>query len=107
MLEQFFRGLQRGHPRKTSDDSMNRVRYAMLVDTPPVKNLENPEYMKILLKGKGCLEELFAEIDSTRYRRLPFRLPAGGFLDKHDHLQGGFEVKPASISSQKRLLELN
>ena len=67
MLEQFFRGLRRGHRRKTGDDSMNRVLHAMLADTPLVKNLENPEYMKILLNGKGCLEGLFADIDSTRY----------------------------------------
>lgn len=67
ILEQFFRGLRRGHRRKTGDDSMNRVLHTMLADTPLVKNLENPEYMKMLLNGKGCLEELFAEIDSTRY----------------------------------------
>jgi hypothetical protein len=67
ILEQFFRGLRRSHRRKTGDDSMNRVLHTMLADTPLVKNLENPGYMKMLLNGKGCLEELFAEIDSTRY----------------------------------------
>jgi hypothetical protein len=34
----------------------------MLADTPLVKNLDNPEYMKLLLNGKANLEELFAEV---------------------------------------------
>jgi len=67
MLEQFFRGLRRGHRRKTGDNSMSRVLHTMLADTPLVKNLENPEYMEILLNGKENLEELFAEIDRNRY----------------------------------------
>jgi len=67
MLEQFFRSLRRSHRRKTGDNSMNRVLHAMLADTPLVKNLENPEYMRILLNGKESLEELFAEIDGRRY----------------------------------------
>jgi hypothetical protein len=67
MLEQFFRGLRRGHRRKTGDNSMSRVLHAMLADTPLVKNLENPEYMRILLNGKESLEELFAEMDERRY----------------------------------------
>lgn len=65
MLEQFFRGLRRGHRRKTGDNSMRRVLQTMLSDTPLVKNLENPEYMKILLNGKERLEELFAELERT------------------------------------------
>jgi len=35
----------------------------MFADTPLVKNLENPVYMKIMLAGKKSLEEKFAEID--------------------------------------------
>ena len=37
----------------------------MLADTPLVKNLDNPSYMKILLAGKANLVELFAELDAT------------------------------------------
>ena len=37
----------------------------MLADTPLVKNLENPEYMEILLDGKENLEELFAEMETN------------------------------------------
>jgi hypothetical protein len=65
MLEQFFRGLRRDHRRKTGDNSMARVLHTMLADTPLVKNLRNPEYMKILLNGKACLEDLFAGLESS------------------------------------------
>lgn len=67
MLERFFRALRRAHRRKTGDNSMSRVLHAMLADTPLVKNLQNPEYMEILLNGKESLEQLFAEIDNNRY----------------------------------------
>ncbi len=35
---------------------------SMIADTPLVKNLDNPEYMDIILNGKKSLEETFAEI---------------------------------------------
>jgi hypothetical protein len=62
ILEQFFRGVRRGQRRKTGNNSMSRVLQTMLADTPLVKNLDNPDYMKILLDGKAGLEELFAEL---------------------------------------------
>ena len=62
ILEQFFRGMRSGHRRKTGNNSMSRVLQTMLADTPLVKNLDNQEYIKILLNGKATLEELFAEI---------------------------------------------
>jgi len=65
VLEQFFRSLRRGHRRKTGDNSMRRALQAMLADTPLVKNLDNPDYVEILLNGKDCLEDLFAEIESN------------------------------------------
>ncbi|MCF8105278.1 MAG: hypothetical protein K9K64_07345 [Desulfohalobiaceae bacterium] len=37
--------------------------HTMLAETPLIKNLDNPEYMEILLDGRTCLEELFADID--------------------------------------------
>ncbi|WP_413915188.1 transposase [Desulfobacula sp.] len=70
MLEQFFRGLRRGHRRKTGDNSMKKALHAMLADSPLVKNLDKPEYMKILLNGKGSLEELFAELGAVDYNEL-------------------------------------
>jgi hypothetical protein len=60
ILEQFFRGERHAHRRKTGNDSMCRALQAMLADTPLVRNLDNPNYMKILLDGKANLEELFA-----------------------------------------------
>jgi len=63
MLEQFFRNLRRGHRRKSGNNSMRRVLQAILSDTPLIKNLDNPKYMKILLNGKNRLEELFAELE--------------------------------------------
>lgn len=67
LLEQFFRGLRRDHRRKTGDNSMRRVLHAMLADTPLIKNLENPEYMYLLLNGKENLEELFADLEIKGY----------------------------------------
>jgi hypothetical protein len=63
LLEQFFRGLRRDHRRKTGNNSMRRVLHAMLADAPLIKNLENPEYMHLLLNGKETLEEVFAELE--------------------------------------------
>jgi len=65
ILEQFFRDLKRGYRRKTGNNSMRRALQAMLADTPLVKNLDNPDYMKIVLDGKANLEELFAELDTA------------------------------------------
>jgi len=63
ILEQFFRYLKRGNRRKTGRRSSGRMLRTMLAETPLVRNLENPDYMKILLGGKARLEEVFAEID--------------------------------------------
>ncbi len=62
ILEQFFRGVRRGHRRKTGNNTMHRVLQTMLADTPLVKNLDNPAYMEILLDGKENLVELFADL---------------------------------------------
>ena len=66
ILEQFFRKLKRGQRRKTGNNSMSRMLNSMIADTPLVENMDNPEYMKILLGGKANLEELFAEIGKTQ-----------------------------------------
>lgn len=36
----------------------------MLTDTPLVKNLDNPEYLEIILDGCRTLEDRFEKIDS-------------------------------------------
>jgi len=63
ILEQFFRGFRRGYCLETSNNTINGVFEAMLADTPLVKNLDNHDYMELLLDGKENLEELFAELD--------------------------------------------
>jgi hypothetical protein len=35
----------------------------ILAETPPVRNLDNPAYMKILLNGKSSLGAVFSDID--------------------------------------------
>lgn len=67
ILEQFFRKLRRGHRRKTGNNSMHRALKAMLADTPLVTNLDNPEYMALLLDGRAGLEELFAQMGSPLF----------------------------------------
>jgi hypothetical protein len=62
ILEQFFREMRRGNRRKTGNNSMCRMLQTMLADTPLMKNLDNPDYMEILLDGKATLEELFADV---------------------------------------------
>jgi hypothetical protein len=68
ILERFFREIKRGHRRKTGRNSMSKKLKTMLADTPLVKNLENEEYLKIILNGKACLAELFSEIDAKTVR---------------------------------------
>ena len=62
ILERFFRNFKRGSRKKSGTISLNRTLRSILADTPLVKNLENPEYVKILLDGCGSLEECFAKI---------------------------------------------
>ena len=66
IVEQFFRGIRRAHRRSTGNNSMCKKLQAMFADTPLVKNLDNPDYMKILLDEKKTLEEKFAEIDHKK-----------------------------------------
>ena len=42
----------------------------MIAETPLVKNLENPDYMKIILGDKNSLEQVFAEVDITLVRQM-------------------------------------
>jgi hypothetical protein len=69
ILERFFRDLKRMYRSKSGIQSLNRVIKAMLADTPLVKNLSNPEYVKIILNGHDTLEERFAEIDQKLVRQ--------------------------------------
>jgi hypothetical protein len=63
ILEQFFRSIRRAHRRTTGNNSMCKKLHSMLADTPLIKNLDNPVYMKTILDGKESLQSKFAEID--------------------------------------------
>jgi hypothetical protein len=69
ILERFFRDLKRMYRSKAGTQSLNKVIKAMLADTPLVKNLSNPEYVKVILNGHNTLEERFAEIDEKLVRQ--------------------------------------
>ena len=69
ILERFFRDLKRMYRSKAGTQSLNKVIKAMLADTPLVKNLSNPEYVKIILNGHNTLEDRFAEIDDKLVRQ--------------------------------------
>ena len=64
IMERFFRDLKRGGRKRSGTISLNKALKFLLADTPLVKNLDNPEYVEILLDGCGSLEERFARIDS-------------------------------------------
>ena len=64
ILERFFRDFKRGNRKKSGTISLNRKIKSILADAPLVKNLDNPEYMKILLDGCNTLEERFEKIDA-------------------------------------------
>src|SRR3990170_5260910 len=68
IMEQYFRDFKRGNRRKTGAHSSSLMLQNMLAQTPLVRNLENPEYMKIVLDGKTTIENVFAEIEITRLR---------------------------------------
>jgi hypothetical protein len=64
ILERFFRDFKRRNRKKSGTISLNKTLKSMLADTPLVKNLENPDYMEILLDGCYTLEERFEKVDS-------------------------------------------
>jgi hypothetical protein len=43
--------------------TISRFLQSMTADTPLVRNLENPNYLKVPLNGYADLEECFADID--------------------------------------------
>jgi hypothetical protein len=69
ILEQFFRDLKRNGRKRSGNHALSKTLKTMLAQTPLVKNLENPQYMEILLNGKADLAERFAEIDIVQVRK--------------------------------------
>ena len=64
VLERFFRDLKRRNRKRSGTLSLNKTLRSILADTPLVKNLDNPDYVSIILDGCSTLEERFARIDS-------------------------------------------
>ena len=68
LLEQSFRFLKRNGRKTSGCHSLNKTLTSMLADTPLVKNLDKPDYVEILLKGKKNLAARFADIDISLIR---------------------------------------
>ena len=64
LVERFFRDLKRTSRKRSGTISLNKTLRTILADTALVKNLENPEYLEIILDGCKTLEERFEKIDS-------------------------------------------
>ena len=69
IMERFFRDFRRDARRKSGNNSISKTLQSMIADTPLVKNLQNPHYIKILLNGQPSLEDRFAQIDIAAVRR--------------------------------------
>lgn len=65
-LERFFRDFKRRNRKKSGTVSLTKTLKTILSDTPLVKNLDNEEYLSIILDGCNTLQERFAKIDSHR-----------------------------------------
>ena len=68
IMERFFRDFRRGQRRKSGHNSLSKFLQSMIADTPLVKNLENPDYLQILLNGQPNLEACFAQMDIETLR---------------------------------------
>jgi len=74
VLERLFRELKRRYRKKSGMNGLSKILKAMLGDTPLVKNLENPDYLKIILDEAETLEERFSEIDALLVQKEVSRL---------------------------------
>jgi hypothetical protein len=70
IMEQFFRDLKRGDRKRSGNHALSKTLRTMMAQTPLVKNLDNPQYLEILLKGKANLAQRFAEIDIVQVRNV-------------------------------------
>jgi len=64
LLERFFRGEKQRSRKKSGTASLNKVLKSALADTPLVQNLNNSEYIEIILNGCQNIEERFSQIDA-------------------------------------------
>jgi hypothetical protein len=64
ILERFFRDIKKRVRKRSGTISLTKTLKTILSDTPLVKNLDNEEYLRIILDGCSTLQERFARIDS-------------------------------------------
>ncbi|MEA3466765.1 MAG: hypothetical protein U9R57_00900 [Thermodesulfobacteriota bacterium] len=64
ILERFFQGEKRRGRKKNGMASLNKVLKSTLAETPLVQNMNNREYMAIILNGCSDLTERFSQIDA-------------------------------------------
>jgi len=69
VLERFFRDVKRGFRRKSGTNGLTKALKALLAETPLVKNLQNEDYLELLLNGASSLEQRFAQIDAKTVRQ--------------------------------------
>ncbi|MBU2645047.1 transposase [bacterium] len=69
IMERFFRHLKRLLRRRAGSVSVKKSLTAMLPGTVLVKNLEDKEYVELLLNGTSGLEERFSQIDRHLFLR--------------------------------------
>ena len=70
LLEQFFRDFKRSDRKRSGEQALTKTLNTMMAQTPLVKNLEKPQYLEAILKGKASLAERFAEIDIVQVRKV-------------------------------------
>jgi hypothetical protein len=68
-MERLFRELLREECKRTGMNTLGRRVRTMIAETPMMKNLKNPEYLKIILNGKRSLAARFAELDIENARK--------------------------------------
>jgi hypothetical protein len=69
ILERFFRYLKRNGRKRSGNHALTKTLKTLLAQTPLVKNLENPQYLKIILNGHANLAARFAEINIVQVRK--------------------------------------
>lgn len=62
-MERLFREFLREECKRTGMDTLGRKVRTMIAETPMMKNLKCPEYLKIILNGQLSLAARFAELD--------------------------------------------
>ncbi len=69
ILERFFRNEKRRARKRSGTSSLSKTLKAIIADTPLVRNLQNEEYLGIILNGCTTLAERFSQVDPKLVQR--------------------------------------